>query len=96
MKQLLDITITACFEILDSETYGGPGSRGYAKVSMEGVKLKKLEEKLSDDYLEKLTQGMADMAKVPRENVQMISKTAYDLFTEDSDCECDELSGRAL
>lgn len=96
MKELLDITVSAYFEILDSEVYGGPGSTGYAALGMEKVELDGMEEKLSEGYLERLVQNMADMAKVPREKVRMISKEEYDLCTEEPDDGREKWSGGEL
>lgn len=85
MKELLHITVSAYFEVSDSEVYGGSGSRGYAALDMERVQLNGMEGKLSESYLERLVQNVADMMKVPREKVRMISKEEYDLCTEDPD-----------
>ena len=63
---------------------------------MEKVVLDGMEEQLSEGYLERLVQNMADMAKVPREKVRMISKEEYDLCTEDLDDGCEEWSGGEL
>lgn len=85
MKELLDILVTAYFEVSDAKIYGGPGSRGYMESRLDGFGIEGIEQIIHEGYAEKQAQNVADMLKVPREKVRMISKEEYDLCTEDPD-----------
>ena len=96
MKELLYISVTACFEISDAEMYGGPGSIGYTEIRLDGFGIEGIEQKIHESYAEKQAQNMADMMKVPREKVRMISKEEYDLCTKEPDYNHEEWSGEEL
>lgn len=76
------ITLGLYFEIHDSEMYGGKGSVGYANTNVD-LKASGLAKVNIDDYLEKQKQGIAEMCKVDKEKVIIISRADYEKETED-------------
>lgn len=78
----INITIEMFFEIKNSEMYGGEGSVGYAEIK-EDICLESLKDyDLQEDAKGKI-KGFADMMKVSREDVRIISRTEYEENTEE-------------
>lgn len=78
----INITIEMFFEIKNSEMYGGEGSVGYAEIK-EDICLESLKDyDLQEDAKGKI-KGFADMMKVSREDVRIISRTEYEKNTEE-------------
>ena len=74
MNDLMDITVTFYYQINDSDFFGGNGSIGYAKASIEHVN--NLGKPWAD--LNKKTAEIADGFNVPVECVKMITWQEYE------------------
>ena len=73
----INITIEMFFEIRNAEMYGGEGSVGYVEIK-EDICLESLKDyDLQADAKGKI-KGFADMMKVSREDVRIISRTEYE------------------
>ena len=79
MNPLIYITISLHFEISNSEMFGGEGSIGYTATNFGGVQ--KLES-VDESFIDKQMEIVANMLKVTKEEVKLISKEEYDLETE--------------
>lgn len=80
------ITLEICFEVHDSNIYGGKGSVGYANTKLE-LKVSALAKAGQNYYVEMHRQDVADMCQVDKEKVIIISRTDYEEATEDEDGE---------
>lgn len=82
MNPLIYVTISLHFEVSNSETFGGEGTVGYTATNFGGVS--KLEG-VDDSFVDKQIEGVANMFRVKKEDVKLISKEDYDLATEDDE-----------
>lgn len=84
-----NIKLTLYFEIKDAKIYGGEGSIGYSSVGVEISYINYEKDNLFNKkemmkkYIADQTKAMAEFAKVPVENVRVISKEEYEINTED-------------
>lgn len=76
------ITLGLYFEVHDSEMYGGKGTVGYANINAD-LKVSALAKEDLINYVEGQIQGVADMCKVDKEKVIIISRADYEKETED-------------
>lgn len=86
MNPLCFVTITLHFEIRNSEMYGGNGSVGYSAISFQGVSH---PEQADDSFVESQRRITANLLKVSVEDVQVITKEAYDAATEEPEDDFD-------
>lgn len=78
------ITISLYFEVHDADLYGGKGTVGYANTNVD-LKVSALGKADIDNYVEAQRQGVAEMCKVDKEKVIVISRTKYEEETADED-----------
>ena len=78
------ITISLYFEVHDADLYGGEGTVGYANTNVD-LKVSALGKADIDNYVEAQRQGVAEMCKVDKEKVIVISRTKYEEETADED-----------
>lgn len=83
------IKLSIYFEITDAELYGGKDSVGYASTGIEIFHINYEKDnlfnkkELMEKYINGQAKAMAAMAKVPIENVRVISKEEYEINTDD-------------
>lgn len=82
------ITISLYFEIHDADIYGGKGTIGYANTNVD-LKVSALAKADINNYVEMQRQGVAEMCKVDKQKVIVISRTNYEEETADED-ECND------
>lgn len=87
MNPLIYVTVSLHFEVSNSEMFGGEGTVGYTATNFGGVS--KLEG-VDDSFVDKQIEGVANMLRVKKEDVKLISKEDYDLATEDDEDDFDE------
>lgn len=78
------ITISLYFEIHDADMYGGKGTIGYANTNVD-LEVSVLAKADINNYVEMQRQGVAEMCKIDKEKVIVISRTAYKEETDDED-----------
>lgn len=83
------ITLGLYFEVHDAEIYGGKGTVGYVNTNAD-LKVSALAKADLTNYVEGRIQGVADMCKVDKEKVIIISRTDYEKETEDEDFDDEE------
>jgi len=71
MNPLIYITISLNFEISNSKMFGGEGSIGYTETNYEGVQNL---ENLDESFINRQIEIVANMLKVTKEEVKLISK----------------------
>lgn len=76
------ITLGLYFEVHDADIYGGKGSIGYVNINVD-LKVSALSNADIGKYAEDQIKGVADMCKVDKEKVIIISRTDYEKETED-------------
>lgn len=76
------ITLSLYFEVHDAEMYGGKGTVGYANINVD-LKVSALANADLINYVEGQIQGVAEMCKVDKEKVIIISRTDYEKETEE-------------
>lgn len=81
MNPLIYVTVTLHFEVANSEMFGGKGSIGYTAVNFGGVQN---IEGVDDSFIDRRIDIVANMLKVGKENIKVISKDEYDMETEDA------------
>lgn len=72
----INVTISLYFEVKDSEMFGGVGEIGYTEVKAD-LEVEDLSNIKIQDFAEDMIAGYAEMLKVPKENVCIISRTEY-------------------
>lgn len=83
------IKLSIYFEITDAELYGGEDSIGYASSGVEIFQINYEKDnlfnkkELMEKYIDDQAKAMAAMAKVPIENVRVISKEEYEINADD-------------
>ena len=81
MKELkmekINVTISLYFEVKDAEMLGGIGENGYTEVNAD-LEVEDLSSVKLQDFAEEIIAGYAEMLKVPKENVRIISRTEYE------------------
>lgn len=87
MNPLIYVTISLHFEVSNSEMFGGEGTIGYTATNFGGVS--KLEG-VDDSFVDKQIEGVANMLRVKKEDVKLISKEDSDLATEDDEDDFDD------
>ena len=88
-QQLVNLDATLCFEIKDSELFGGKGSIRYASTVYRDLRL---PDELFDKIFDKsdIQNQVARVAKelgINPENVKLITKEEYDQKTADDEGE---------
>lgn len=78
------MTLGLYFEVHDADLYGGEGSVGYANTNVD-LKVSALGQVDIYNYVEAHKQGVAEMCKVDKEKVIVISRTKYEEETADED-----------
>lgn len=84
------ITLGLYFEIHDSNIYGGKGSVGYANTNVD-LKISDLAKADIAKYVDSQRQGVAEMCKVDKEKVNIISRTNYEEEIRNEDYDDDFL-----
>lgn len=69
MDKLINVNLGFCFEIKDSEVYGGEGSVGYISIEINGVE--KLEA-INSEFVDGEIEYISNLLKVSKENVRLI------------------------
>ena len=87
--QLVNLDVTLCFEIKNSELFGGEGSIGYASTVYRSLRLPdELFDKIFDESdIQKQVARVAKELRINPENVKLITKEEYDRETADDECE---------
>lgn len=80
--ELVNVTLVLYFEVKNSEVYGGDGTVGYAEQRMD-LETNDLSNVKLLEASECATNGIAELCKVPAENVRIISRTEYEDNTDD-------------
>ena len=82
MQEKIDVTISLFFEVRDAEIFGGKGESGCSEVNIDfhtedltGFKLR--------EYAQKQLVGLAELLKVPQENIRIIKREEYEENTEE-------------
>lgn len=75
------VTIGIYFEVHDSEVYGGNGTLGYANINSDS-KVSDIAKADIEKYADSMRQSVADMCKVDKEKVIIISRRDYEKETE--------------
>lgn len=78
LNPLVDINVSLYFKIYNAEMYGGKDTVGYAMIHCG--RIKSIADVTSQNA-EMLTQAMADMLKVSRSEIVLISKEEYEYET---------------
>ena len=78
----IKITLSLYFKISDSMVYGGPGSTGYAKITVDN-NISEISNDYIRQYAESQRRNVARMCEVGPENVKIISRSEYDENTDD-------------
>lgn len=78
------MTLGLYFEVHDADLYGGEGTVGYANTNVD-LKVSALGQADIYNYVEAQKQGVAEMCKVDKEKVIVISRTKYEEETEDEE-----------
>ena len=86
MNDLIYLTASFHYEIVDSDMYGGIGSVGYVAINVGGIKD---VSQIHDDVIETQKNSVAEMCHVSTDKVSLISKEKYDAETQEDD-ECDD------
>lgn len=81
MKKI-DVTISLYFEIKDAGIFGGVGEIGYTETKLD-LEIEDLSNFKLQTYAEKNLSNYAEILKVPKENVRIISRTEYEANTEE-------------
>ena len=83
---MITFTLGLYFEVHDAELFGGEGSVGYTNINVD-LKVSALLKGDLKNYVEGQIQGVAEMCKVDKEKVIIISRTYYEEETEEEDDE---------
>ena len=85
--QLVNLDATLCFEVKNSEMFGGEGSIGYASTVYRGLTLPdELFDKIFDKSdIQKLVARVAKELGINPEDVKLITKEEYDRETADDE-----------
>lgn len=78
----INVTISLYFEVKDSEMFGGVGEIGYTEVKAD-LEVEDLSNIKIRDFAEDMIAGYAELLKVPKENVRIISRVEYEEDTEE-------------
>ena len=81
MKEI-NVTISLYFEVKDAEILGGAGEMGYSEINMD-LAVEDLSSAKLQIFAEENIANFAEMFKVPKENVRIISRTEYKANTEE-------------
>lgn len=81
MKEI-NVTISLYFEVKDAEIFGGTGEVGYSEINMD-LAMEDLSSVKLQIFAEESIANFAEMLKVPKENVRIISRTEYKANTEE-------------
>ena len=81
MKEI-NVTISLYFEVNDAEIFGGVGEVGYSEINMD-LAMEDLSSVKLQIFAEENIANFAEMLKVPKENVRIISRTEYKANTEE-------------
>lgn len=81
MKEI-NVTISLYFEVKDAEIFGGIGEVGYSEINMD-LAVEDLSSAKLQVFAEENIANFAEMLKVPKENVRIISRTEYKANTEE-------------
>ena len=81
MKEI-NVTISLYFEVKDAKMFGGVGEVGYTETKMD-LEIEDLSKFKLQTYAEKNLENYAEILKVPKENIRIISRTEYEENTED-------------
>ncbi|MCI8417034.1 MAG: hypothetical protein HFI33_05985 [Lachnospiraceae bacterium] len=79
----ISVTVSVFYEIRDSEMYGGIGSIGYMRTSVDG-NLKMLNNDF-EAYVSNQKKSVASGMGVPAECVRVITQEEYEMNTDDED-----------
>lgn len=80
MKEI-NVTISLYFEIKDAKMFGGIGEIGYCKTNVD-LGIEDLSSEKIQDFAERNISYYAEMFKVQKENVKIISRIEYEENTE--------------
>ena len=78
----VQVTLSMYYKIVGDDLYGGPESRGYAMIVRDFDK-KNLESVNLPVLAEEGKAGLAELCKVPVENITLISRREYEANTAD-------------
>lgn len=78
----INVTISLYFEVKDAEIFGGAGEVGYSEINMD-LAAEDLPSVKLQIFAEENIANFAEMFKVPKENVRIISRTEYKANTEE-------------
>ena len=81
MMEEIKVTLTLHFEIFDSAIYGGYGTKGYAKITVDN-NISEISNDYIRQYAESQRRNVARMCEVGPENVKIISRSEYDENTD--------------
>lgn len=81
MKEI-NVTISLYFEVKDAEIFGGTGEVGYSEINTD-LAMEDLSSVKLQIFAEENIANFAEMLKVPKENVRIISRTEYKANTEE-------------
>ncbi len=81
MKEI-NATISLYFEVKDAEIFGGAGEVGYSEINMD-LAMEDLSSVKLQVFAEENIANFAEMFKIPKENVRIISRTEYEANTEE-------------
>lgn len=77
----INVTISLYFKVKDAEIFGGAGEVGYSEINMD-LAAEDLSSVKLQIFAEENITNFAEMFKVPKENVRIISRTEYKANTE--------------
>lgn len=82
MQEKIDVTISLFFEVRDAEIFGGKGESGYSEIKIDfytedltGFKLR--------EYAQQQLVRLAELCKVPQENIRIVEREEYEENTEE-------------
>ena len=81
MKEI-NVTISLYFEVKNAEIFGGTGEVGYSEINID-LAVEDLSSAKLQIFAEENIANFAEMLKVPKENVRIISRTEYKANTEE-------------
>lgn len=81
MKEI-NVTISLYFEVKDAKILGGAGEMGYSEINMD-LAVEDLSSAKLQIFAEENIANFAEMFKVPKENVRIISRTEYKANAEE-------------
>lgn len=85
INPLIDIQVSLYFEIHNSPLYGGRGSVGYSSFSVGDFDAFDAS-KFNEDFVNNITQSIADLSSVSSSDVKLISKSWYKENTAEESC----------